>query len=278
MEAENLWCPPPRKKQFRHLCLLVKKGSKFQCQQPNVWKAFAAAHAGHGYTRTQLKAAYNRMQKQGKITPERACEWVRDLLLNESRNLMLLSNPCLHWTSTPETRPDTWRIRRAIVKHLLSAPKDLRFNTSYVTANELTPKRIMYIVKLIDRYYFDNSFLKRLHAAGVHLVAVDTAKLGRKIKDDDFAWVEWVGPRSTNSIALYLNPKAFVVSRRVQSLNFYGLLLDTPLHALIATIEHELAHVLIMVFCPKREDSPHGKVFKKLTQQLFGHSEQARIQ
>lgn len=69
---------------------------------------------------------------------------------------------------------------------------------------------------------------------------------------------------------LYINP--FKKGIRMQVVN--GLNCYNPLKCMLQVFVHELVHLIIFVFCAD-QDVPggHGKVFKEITQSLFGHTD-----
>jgi hypothetical protein len=278
METRTHFCPPSRQLSVRDMCLIRRhKQGNYTCEKPHPWRIFLQAHQNRGWTKARIRSEYNKLKRSGKLTSRHVCQMVRDSLKNEDRDLFILGDPCYHFTSNPEWRPDTTWIRDKIIHQLLHKGKKLdRFDTVHIHEKDITPHTLMRIVRLVDYYYFRGTLLRRLKSRRILLTIGVTSGSGDRLT---YAWTEWspdrgtVGGKPANSISMMIAADNFVRAKAgIKHRHFYGMTARHPLESLVMTVEHELGHVFVMAFCPQRAKFPHDSVFLKLVENMFGHS------
>ncbi|QKF94834.1 SprT-like protein [Fadolivirus algeromassiliense] len=137
----------------------------------------------------------------------------------------------------------------------------------------LTNKDIKQTFNIIDMVYFNGKINKYIKENNINLSFKSSAKL---TKTAGICKFKYTGERTCKysiGISNKILDNLFVKDEK--SLKINGLLCYNRLECYINILEHELTHLLILLFCPEegQEMGGHTETFKKITKNLFGHTE-----
>ncbi len=181
---------------------------------------------------------------------------------------------CRAW-STQSDRIDTHQLRARILQAALSSKlhPDIRFSSLNPPATEITTARLITLYKLVDLFFCNDTLDTSLQAAakerkasrGFELVVKHTIP-GEPLSTCFFEYAQHSDP-SKIFFGIVLQSSLWgdsAIKRKVD-----GLPQMSKLHALLATICHELTHALAYSFCGNYE---HDSTFTEMNSRIFGHS------
>lgn len=214
------------------------------------------------------------------VTPNERCQVVKELGAHIQRSLLFSLNVCydrygLH-DQDPAALPYPESRYRALWHGLFTLIPD-KYNC--MSDKFLSPDHLMYITRLLDRYFYDDTLLEHLKAIGSPL-SPEIIKYKTTAGENYFMLVRsYAGkPRELwiNIPMIHNMCNAFKQGRKVMHQTPPAVMEQ---ELVTRTLAHEIIHWLISASCGSvgdfdaRENESHGKLFLQLMRRVYGMSQ-----
>jgi len=127
--------------------------------------------------------------------------------------------------------------------------------------------------KIIDKVFFDNNLKKQLIKLNAKLDFIWCKKLKKSWGACNCSYKKFYDHIKWNfSIKISLKIFSNLFAKNEKILKNGGLNCEDRLSCYILTLEHEIIHLIIFMFCFNEKDSSHWIMFRKIIYNIFWHT------